>query len=176
MYVDYLTQAEAISLSDLEPINRDTPRPLQYRDRTLHQLPGHKSKLQQTLLDIDEYCAMQQMVLNRKKTFTAIFNTSRTKDFLPRLTNSSGKVYENKEEFKLLGVDFVSSTQSGLNWERYMKNCIKRAFGNIWILRRLVELGVSHDHLILTYITRVRVHVEINVPPLDIFHNSRYFK
>jgi hypothetical protein len=34
----------------------------------------------------------------------------------------------------------------------------------MWILRRLAEKGVSHEHLILTFISRIRVHVEINVP------------
>ena len=34
----------------------------------------------------------------------------------------------------------------------------------MWILRRLVEHGVSIDHLLLTYTSRIRVCVEENVP------------
>ena len=104
------------------------------------------------------------MVLNTKKTFTALFHTKKTKDFLPRFVNSSGTVYNNEEEFKLLGVDFVSNARKGLNWEKYLKKCIRKAFAKMWILRRLVELRVSHEHLILTYVTRIHVYLEFNVP------------
>ena len=163
-YVDDLTHAEAIKMSDLEPIDWDMQRPLQFRDRTLQYLPGHKSHLQETLLDLDRYCDIQQMVLNTKKTFTALFHTKKTKDFLPRFVNSSGTVYNNEEEFKLLGVDFVSNARAGLSWDKYLKKCIGKAFAKMWILRRLVELGVSHEHLILTYVTRIRCYLEFNVP------------
>ena len=47
-YVDDLSLAEAINLKDLEQVNQIMPRPLNYRERTQHQLPPHKSKLQQT--------------------------------------------------------------------------------------------------------------------------------
>ena len=104
------------------------------------------------------------MVLNDKKTFTALFNTARSRDFLPRLVNSKGKVYKNKEEFKLLGVNFVSHARTGLSLDNYLKKCMKKAYAKIWILRRLVEMGVSHEHLILTYVTRVCVYLEFNVP------------
>ena len=33
----------------------------------------------------------------------------------------------------------------------------------MWTLRRLAELGISIDNLVLTFISRVRVHLEQNV-------------
>ena len=104
------------------------------------------------------------MMLNEKKTMTVIFNTARSKDFTPRLKNSKGKVYKNEEQFKLLGVDFSTHFRNGLSLKTYIKNCIRRAYTNMWILRRLSEFGVSHEHLFLVYKSRIRVHVEINIP------------
>ena len=104
------------------------------------------------------------MKINQKKTKSIIFNTSKLKDFTPRLTNMNNDIYENTETYKLLGVDFVTHHTKGLSWDMYIKNCIQRAYSNMWILRRLLELGVSIEDLLLTYTTRIRVHVEQNVP------------
>ena len=163
-YIDDLALTEAVKLSDLETIHWEIEHPVNYHDRTGHYLPAQKSQLQQTFLDVEKYCQIHQMQLNLKKTTTVIFNTSKTKDFTPKFINSHGKVYKNTEEFKLLGVDFVPNATSGLKWDKYINNCIKRAFTNMWILRRLVEMGVTRKHLILTYISRIRVHVEPNTP------------
>ena len=38
------------------------------------------------------------------------------------------------------------------------------AYGKLWMLRRLSELGTPIHLLILTYTLRVRVHLEQNVP------------
>ena len=104
------------------------------------------------------------MMLNESKTMTVIFNTARSKDFTPRLKNAKGKFYKSEEQFKLLGVDFSTNITNGFIFKSYIKNCIKRSYTNMWILRRLSEFGVSHEHLLLVYKSRIRVHVEINVP------------
>ena len=36
------------------------------------------------------------------------------------------------------------------------------AYTNMWILKRLAELGVSTDDLLLAYVSRIRVHLEQN--------------
>lgn len=46
----------------------------------------------------------------------------------------------------------------------YINRFIKCAFTNIWILRRLVEIGLTRKHLILTYISRIQVYIEQNIP------------
>ena len=80
------------------------------------------------------------------------------------MKNANGTTYDNVEEFKLLGVDFVSHPISGVKWEKYVLKCVKKAYANMWILKRLKELGVSMEDLVLTYYSRIRIHLELNVP------------
>ena len=116
-------------------------RPLNYRDRTLHQLPAGSGPLQTKLLETDQFCNIQQMVINQSKTKTAVFNTATSKDFYPRMVDSNGTEYENVEEFTLLGVEFESNSRSGIEWNKYIVKCIKKAQKNMWILKRLAELA-----------------------------------
>ena len=155
--------AQAINISELEPITSEMPRPLNYRDRTLHKLPSDTGPLQNKLKEIDLFCDIQQMIINQSKTKTAVFNT-KTKDFYPRMEDSNGHMYENVEEFKLLGVEFVSHPISGVKWDKYVTKCIRKAYSNMWILKRLKEFGVSTEDLLLTYQSRIRIHLELNVP------------
>ena len=148
----------------LEPITVSLPQPLNYRERTQHHLPSHKSKLQKTLSDIDKFCSIQQMQVNVSKSTTTVFNTSKNKDFAPALTNDKGHLYQYTESFKLLGVNFQTDPIKGLSWETYINNKIKCAYANMWLLRRLSEMGVSQQKLLLIFKSKVRVHVEMNIP------------
>ena len=93
-----------------------------------------------------------------------MFITSKTKDFAPALKNEKGDVYKNTESFKLLGVNFQTDQRKGLTWETYINTKIKCAYANMWILRRLYEMGVTTQKLILVFKSKVRVHIEMNVP------------
>ena len=78
-------------------------------------------------------------------------------------------MYENVESFTLLGVDVVSHPRLGVSWEMYVSKLIKKAYSKMWMLKRLVEIGVSTKDLLMTYTSRVRVHLELNSP---LFHFS----
>ena len=104
------------------------------------------------------------MKVNMTKSVTAIFNTSKTKDFAPSIKNENHNIYNYTENFKLLGVQFKTDPRKGLTWEPYILNRIKSAYTNMWQLRRLAEMGVSTDKLILIYKSKIRVHLEMNVP------------
>ena len=104
------------------------------------------------------------MKINSSKSNTAVFNAAISRDFYPRMHNAEGKLYDNVEEFTLLGVEFVSDKKLGIKWEKYVLKCIKKAYCNMWILKRLVEMGVPKDELVLTFHSRIRTHLEQNVP------------
>ena len=78
-------------------------------------------------------------------------------------------MYENVENFTLLGVEFVPHPRLGIKWDQYIQKCIKQAYSNMWILKRLVEKGVPRQDLLMTYQSRIRTHLERNVP---LFHFS----
>ena len=109
------------------------------------------------------------MKINETKTKTAIFNTSNSKDFTPTIKNLKGKLYNHTEHFKLLDVDFVSDIRKGINYENYIQGCIRKAYKNLWILKRLIELGVSMEYIVKTYKLRLLIHVEQHAYPLDVF-------
>ena len=94
---------------------------------------------------------------------TAVFNCATSRDFYPRIINSEGTQYDNVEEFKLLGVEFVSHPRAGVKWDTYIQKCIKQAYANMWIIKRLSELGVSVEDKLMTYQSRIRVYLEQNV-------------
>ena len=163
-YIDDNVSAEAIYVSQLETISHDMQRPLNYRDRTLHQLPSdNSSSLQVKLFEMDRFCQVQQMKINQSKTKTAVFNCATSRDFYPRMINSEGVQYDNVEEFKLLGVEFVSHPRAGVKWDKYILKCIKQSHANMWIIKRLSELGVSVEDKLMTYQSRIRVYLEQNV-------------
>ena len=163
-YIDDMTAAEAIKTAELIPISEEMERPLNFRDRTLHQLPSKSGPLQNVLLEIDKFCDIQQMKINSSKSKTAVFNAATSRDFYPRLVNAEGKIYENVEKFTLLGVEFESHQRSGVKWDSYIAKCTKKAYSNMWILRRLAEMGVSTDDLKITYEYCIKTHFESNVP------------
>ena len=103
------------------------------------------------------------MKINNDKSKTAVFNASKSRDFYPRILDSNGKMYENVDKFTLLGVDFASHPIKGGNWEDYILKCVKKAYNKMWILKRLAEKGVSQKDLLMTYTSRIRIHLELNV-------------
>ena len=163
-YIDDLSLCQSINLSDLEKIDWEMEQPLSFRDRTLHHLPSDKNPLQRNFDNVHKFCKIQQNVVNTRKTKTVVFNTARTRDFTPRVVNASGDLYENTEAFKLLGVDFATHHSKVIDLNPYLNKCIQTAYGKLWMLRRLGELGIPIHLLLLTYKLRVRVFLEQNVP------------
>ena len=164
-YIDDLALLNSVPLTDLKKYrDNDMVRPLNYRDRTLHYLPNESSALQTKIMELDQFCQIQQFVINDEKTKTVIFNTARSTDFTPNMKNMQGQTYENVESFRLLGVDFCTDPKKGLNLETYLINCIQKGYNNLWILRRLAEMGVPIEHIFLAYTSRIRIFAEMNVP------------
>ena len=116
------------------------------------------------LLDILTKKDYSKFKINQDKTHTFIFNTALSKDVYPKVINTESDLYENKEEFKILGLNLSSDKRKGINMNTYIEKCIQKAYSKLWILRRLVEAGVSIENLVLTYNLRIRVHIEQNVP------------
>ena len=161
-YIDDMAIAQVFPLSFLGEAPDTGDLPVNFRDRTRHMLPP-SNNLQKKIKELEKFCSIQQMKINEKKTQTAVFNTAISKDCYPRLSNSSGFIFDNTEEFKLLGVDITTDQRTGVRWDTFIKKCIQKAYLNMWILRRLAELGVSIEDLLMTYTERIRIMVEQHV-------------
>ena len=84
-YVDDLTLAEAVNLSEQlqyeSPSNR--PLPDNFHARTCHRFPAENSAVQQQLIRTKEYAEVNDMKINEKKTKVMLFNPCRSIDFTP---------------------------------------------------------------------------------------------
>ena len=129
-YIDDLSLCHSIDLCDLKPFSSEMEKPLNYRDRTNHYLPTDKNPLQKSFNNVHNFCQIQKCLINDKKSKTVIFNTSYTKDFTPRILNNTGTLYDNTENFQLLGVDFETDKKKGLTLDNYINRCIQRAYAN----------------------------------------------
>ena len=156
-YVDDLTLAEAINLKNAliveNEMNRE--RPLRYHDRTEHLLPAGASQVQQQLSDLQEYAEANSMKINQGKTKVMLFNNARKYDFHPNLKVSQTEL-EVVEEMKLLGVVITSN----LSWNANTKQIVSKAAGRLWLLRRLKNLGASHEQLLDVYNKQIRSILE----------------
>ena len=63
----------------------------------------------------------------------------------------------------------LSHTQERVSWNSYIEKCIRNAQKNMWILKRLAEMGVNKEDMLMTYESRIRVLLEPNVP---LWHSS----
>ena len=107
-YVDDLTAAESISMKTQlshKPINARS-QPDTFHERTGHSIIPENSKVHQMLRKTEEYCDLNKMKINYKKTKLMVFNPGFARDFLPRFA-FNGDELEVVEETKLLGVVMV---------------------------------------------------------------------
>ena len=88
-----------------------------------------------------------------------MFSTSRTKAFPPEIT-LDGKYLEVKQKMRILGV-IVSSD---LRWEENTDHLCKKAYKNMWVLRRMKSLKMDIFTIMDYYMKEVRVHLELAVP------------
>ena len=131
-YVDDLTLAEAIDLKKaLKKANEGSPeKPLAFHERTEHKLDREESKVSKELDKLLEYSKENEIIINKEKHKVMLFNTARTRDFLP---------IEVVEQIKLLGVQITSD----LNGTKHTQYITKRGYSKLWILRRLKRSGAN---------------------------------
>ena len=89
----------------------------------------------------------------------AIFNTSRTYDFMPKLCIETNTHLEVVEEFKLLGVVF----QTDLRWQANTDYMCKKGYARLWMIRRLKALGADMTEMLDVFYKQIRSVLELAV-------------
>ena len=84
-----------------------------------------------------------------------IFNNARSIDFEPEM-NLDGVELQVVDELRLLGLVVTSD----LKWKQNTESICKRAYGRMWMLRRLKILGADKDDLKEVYVKQIRSIVE----------------
>ena len=158
-YVDDLSLLEALNLKKDLVNNPELIRPVNYHERTGHTLPANKSRIQDQLVDLKEYTIENEMKINHGKSKVMLFNTARSRDFMPGIT-LDGNSLEVVEEMPLLGLVLTSD----LKWSRNTENMCKKAYNKKWLLRRLKAQGADTCDLKDIFEKQIRSVLEFGTP------------
>ena len=98
---------------------------------------------------------MKKMQINEKKTKNMIFNFTNKYNFATRLEvkNENSKIVE---KMKLLGVIVTSD----LKWEENTDSLVKRAYGQMQLLRKIASFTSNKEDLLQIYKLFVRPILE----------------
>ena len=100
------------------------------------------------------------MKINEKKSKVMLFNTSRTYDFMPKITFDGVNNLEVVEQMKLLGIIF----QSNMKWYANTNNLCGNGYARLWMIRNLKKHGAGTLDLLDVYIKQVRCVLELAAP------------
>ena len=160
-YVDDGSVAVSIDLKQcLVPTTVDRTRPVTFNERTGHILPPENNLLQFYLRDTEKFTQDNKMVINTSKTKVMKFSRSKKWDFPPELEFSNGTQIECIPDTKLVGV----MISQNLGWKKNTEYICSKARKKLWILRRLVKLGLDYYTLFDVYTKEVRSVLEMAVP------------
>ena len=160
-YIDDATKVASINLTkSLISDSENRPSPLNVSERTRMVLKPSENVLQQELNRFQKETTQNNFVTNKKKTFIMAFNNSRKHVFPPEFTLDGTEILNVQHELKVLGV----MVQDDLRWNSQVKQMTTKATKNIWLLRRLKQLGVDDQTIANYWKSEGRVHLENCVP------------
>ena len=160
-YFDDVSLLEALNLKEsLKNEERALERPLNFHQRTGHVICEEKFQTLQKVKDVQIFTKNSEMVLNSAKTKVMIFNKSLHYDFMPEIEICPGEKLQVVEEYKILGVIFSTD----MKWSKHINYVCKRAYTQLWTLRRLKKLGANQKILIDIYDKYVRSILEYAAP------------
>ena len=111
----------------------DIPRPVPFRGRHGFKLPKESNTLQYELDSLNLYAKKHKMSVNHQKTKVMLFARHKNFDFVPELQLIEGQTIEVVEEMKIVGYMLRSDLKICSNTAMI----IKKAYGRMWIIRRL---------------------------------------
>ena len=99
------------------------------------------------------------MKINQSKSKVLIFNKSKSYDFTPEFSFSSGLNLEVIEQTRLLGIELTTD----LRWSENTKSIYKKAMSKMWLLRRMKILHLEPKIILDYYLKEIRVLAEQGV-------------
>ena len=98
--------------------------------------------------------------INKDKSSIMRFNASQTKDFIPKIAIENYTLQVVRQS-KILGI----TLKDPLKWDSHVSNICNKARKKIWILRRMMNVGLSYELILDVYIKEVRSTLEDNCFP-----------
>ena len=158
-YVDDLSLAETVNLSEKLLHDPDRMQPDTFHVRTGHVLSPEDSAVYKQLVKTAVYASNNNMKINEKKTKLIVFNPCTSLDFMPEFQLGNNQL-EVVEEVKLLGVIL----RSDMSWKSNTESMVLKAYKKLWMVKRLKGMGASEQILIDIYQKHVRSVLELAVP------------
>ena len=161
-YIDDLSMLMAINLkTSLVKDPADRPFPLGFNERTGHVIKVEKNIMQQELDNLHSFTNKKLLKIKEKKTTIMKFNFSKNYDFPPELEiNGFKNQIEVVKETKLLGVVVTDN----LKWAANTEAICKKAYKNMWQLRRMKLLDVDPFIMLDVYVKENWSVMELAVP------------
>ena len=159
-YIDDGTVAVSVDLKSCLIQAPELLCPLTFSQRTGHCLPSQNNILEYYLEDTEVFTEMNNMVINKPKSFAMKFNKSRNWDFPVHLSFSDGSEVKVASEQKLLGVIITDD----LKWDRNTDYICSKARQRLWVLRRLAKHNFNQWQLFDVYQKEIRSILEVCVP------------
>ena len=135
-FVDDLSIACKVNLNNDLVVDEEIPKPLTYDARFGTVIDKSKNTLQQITDSISEFCIKRQMKVNTCKSSVMKISKSRTKSFSPDIL-INGDYLKQKSEMKILCI----IVQNNLKWNSNTAKLCKKAYKNLWVIRRMKNLG-----------------------------------
>ena len=120
-------------------------------------IPPEQTKTQEVVKTIDEWTTNQKMKLNSSKTKYMIVNFTNNYQFNTRISLND-TILTCIDQIRLLGVEVCND----LSWKANTSSIVKKAFGTLTLLRKLVCFGVTDLDLVNIYILFIRSKLEYN--------------
>ena len=141
-----------------DPQNR--PKPLSKMEQNLLILPPSNNPLQKCIDELWDFAQTQNMSINQGKTKVMVFNPTKKYHFPPEMKFPGSDLLNVVEEARILGI-IISSD---LKWTANTDYIISRAMKNIWVLRRLKNLGLDKSIILDVYQKEIRSILEFGAP------------
>ena len=140
---------------------QSTQTPAQYHSSTGQILPPDRNPMQLELDSLNEYCRQSKLKFNQEKSKCMLFNRAKQHDFSPELSLVPGQNLELVEEIKVVGYQLRSDLRTTSNTQ-YI---VKRAWKQMWVIRRLKALGASEKELLSVLRAQVLRVLQFATPP-----------
>ena len=122
-YVDDLSLAETINLSEKLEFAPDRVQPDTFHARTGHVLPPESSAVYNQLTQTSIYAYENQMKINDKKTKLMVFNPCTSLDFMPEFKLGDNQL-EVVDEMRLLGLIL----RTDMSWKSNTEHIVSKAY------------------------------------------------
>ena len=123
-------------------------------------LPRESNPMQDELDFLNLYAKNHKISVNHQKTKIMLFSRHKQYDFVPEMQLIEDQNIEVVEEMKIVGYILRSDLKTCSN-TAYI---IKKAYGRMWILRRLKALGASRTRLLDVLQKQILSALHLGVP------------